>query len=85
MDEPALSVLFLGFGASSLDFQLRAWTRDDYIRVSSDLRVAMNAALVAAGIEIPFPQRDIHLRSIDENAADVLLERGAEDRKSTPD
>jgi potassium efflux system protein len=63
--DPAPVALFLGFGDSSLDFELRAWAGTDFVQVGSDLRVAINAALVGAGIEIPFPQRDVHLRSVD--------------------
>ena len=63
---PKPEALFLDFGESSLDFQLRAWTAAGrHLRVSSDLRVAMAQALKEAGIEIPFPQRDLHLRSVD--------------------
>jgi small-conductance mechanosensitive channel len=36
-----------------------------YLRVESELRFAITGALKEAGIEIPFPQRDIHLRSTD--------------------
>ena len=61
MDDPAPQAFFLGFGNSSLDFELRAWTRESFIQVSSDLRVGVDAALKDAGIEIPFPQRDLNM------------------------
>jgi small-conductance mechanosensitive channel len=63
--DPAPVALFLGFGDSSLDFELRAWTPlfEDWIQTQSELTVAVNQAIVAAGIEIPFPQRDLHLRT----------------------
>ena len=80
LSDPNPAAIFLGFGDSSLDFQLRAWTRTDYVRVSSDLLVAMNAALAEAGIEIPFPQRDFHLRSVDGDAADRLSAQVSEKR-----
>jgi len=35
------------------------------LRVASELRVAINKALAEAAIEIPFPQRDVHVRSLD--------------------
>ncbi|NHA13469.1 mechanosensitive ion channel family protein [Thioalkalivibrio sp. XN279] len=65
--DPEPTVLFLGFGDSSLDFSLRAWTDDfnEYLIIKSDLTLAVHDAIYAAGIEIPFPQRDLHLRSID--------------------
>jgi small-conductance mechanosensitive channel len=71
LDHPAPDALFVGFGNSSLDFLLRAWTPgfDEWIQIRSDLNVAVNRALAEAGIEIPFPQRDLHLRSISEDAA----------------
>jgi len=59
-------VLFTGFGASSLDFSVRAWAGfDDHIVVRSDMAVAIHAALDAAGIAIPFPQQDLHLKSVE--------------------
>jgi small-conductance mechanosensitive channel len=45
----------------------------------------MNTAIASAGIEIPFPQRDLHLRSVDESAADALLEKGAGDHEDSPE
>jgi len=56
--------LFLDFGDSSLDFELRVIIRDIKRRryVTSDLNRAINAAFNKKGIEIPFPQRDINFR-----------------------
>jgi len=69
-DNPEPSALFSQFGESSLDFQLRAWTESDqFLRISSELRVAVSVALEQAGVEIPFPQRDLHLRSIDDSVS----------------
>ena len=64
--EPAPGILFVGFGASSLDFGIRAWTNNfgDWVKIRSDLSVRVYEALGAAGIEIPFPQQDLHLRSV---------------------
>jgi len=68
--EPEPSCLFVDLGDSSLDFQLRAWTAGSaYVRVASDLRFAIVAKLTVAGIEIPFPQRDIHIRTAGPDAA----------------
>ena len=85
LDDPEPAALFLGFGDSSLDFQLRAWTRTDYVRVSSDLLVSVNAALAEAGIEIPFPQRDLHLRSVDTEVAETFSDRPRRDERLPPD
>lgn len=64
---PAPNVYFMEFGASSLDFQLRCYLSDvNYmLSASSDIRFAIFRRLKQAGIEIPFPQRDINLRDID--------------------
>jgi small-conductance mechanosensitive channel len=62
---PAPLCLFQGFGESSLDFVLRVWTEaDDFPVVRSEVRLAVHDALKAAGIEIPFPQRDVHVRTL---------------------
>jgi len=72
--DPAPVALFLGFGDSSLDFELRAWTPlfEDWVHTQSELTVAVNRAIVDAGIEIPFPQRDLHLRSAEAKAFGAL-------------
>ncbi|MBD3853381.1 MAG: mechanosensitive ion channel [Acidobacteria bacterium] len=72
MDDPEPKAIFTGFGASSLDFELRAWTTGDFVAVASDLRVGINRALAEAGIEIPFPQQDLHLRTVDDEARATL-------------
>jgi small-conductance mechanosensitive channel len=76
-DEPAPNVLFAGFGASSLDFGIRAWTNNfgDWVKIRSDLTVRVYEALGEAGIEIPFPQQDLHLRSISSSAGELLTGR----------
>jgi small-conductance mechanosensitive channel len=79
LSEPAPSVLFRGFGDSSLNFEIRAFTEEDWLRVMSELAVSTTEALEAAGITIPFPQRDLHLRNIPE-LRDALKEVGQPDR-----
>ncbi len=68
LDAPAPDVLFKAFGDSSLDFELRVWTitqvRTPNI-LRSDLYFAIFEELSRRGIEIPFPQRDLHIRSAD--------------------
>jgi potassium efflux system protein len=60
-------VLFRGFGDSSLNFELRCFilSIDRRLDTLSDLNFAINRVLEEAGISIPFPQRDLHLRSAD--------------------
>ncbi len=62
---PAPSVLFKGFGDSAMDFELLVWIRDPSRQpvIKSDLYFLIEAALRRYGIEIPFPQRDLHMRS----------------------
>ncbi|MCB1455039.1 MAG: mechanosensitive ion channel, partial [Nitratireductor sp.] len=61
---PAPNVVFLGFGASSLDFELRVHISEvlDSLAVASRLRMAIVEAFEEKDIEIPFPQQDVHLR-----------------------
>jgi small-conductance mechanosensitive channel len=75
--EPPPQALFKGFGDSSLDFVLRAWTDDDYEPRTSELALAVHRGLFEAGITIPFPQRDVHLASVSPTARTALshLER----------
>jgi small-conductance mechanosensitive channel len=69
LSNPASSVLFLGFGDSSLNFELRVWIKDflDRFRIQSELIQAIDSRFRSEGVEIPFPQRDLHVRSIDES------------------
>jgi len=69
LDDPGPKSIFTGFGDSSLDFELRAWTRGDFVAIASDIRVGIDNALASNGIEIPFPQRDLHLRTVDSRTA----------------
>jgi small-conductance mechanosensitive channel len=68
-DIPAATVLFLSFGESSLDFELRAWVKDaDYrLQVKSELHQEIDKRFREANIEIAFPQQDLHLRGIDDS------------------
>ena len=64
LTNPEPQVHMMNFGDSSLDFRLRCWARmQDWVTVSSDLRVAINREFKQVRIEIPFPQRDLHLKS----------------------
>jgi potassium efflux system protein len=64
LDTPPPMPLFVGFGDSSLDFVLRFWTGFERVfEVQSEIMTAIQQALREAGIEVPFPQRDLHLRS----------------------
>ncbi len=62
---PPPRVLFAGFGDSSLDFRVLAWALsvDVGLQAQNNLRRCILAKLTTAGIEIPFPQRDVHVRT----------------------
>jgi potassium efflux system protein len=66
---PAPQVLFLKFGESSLDFELRVWVTDaDHrLKVTSELHQEIDRRFREANIVIAFPQRDLHLQSPDES------------------
>jgi small-conductance mechanosensitive channel len=62
---PAAKVFFMDFGSSSLDFELRVWVTEFWTTdgILSDLRFAIDQEFRKQGIEIPFPQRDLHIKS----------------------
>jgi small-conductance mechanosensitive channel len=74
MRKPEPQVLFLKFGESSLDFELRVWISDidDRLAMISQLHQEIDRRFRQAGIVIAFPQRDLHLRSVDESASSNL-------------
>jgi len=65
MKNPEPAVLFANFGDSSLDFELRVFLYDvfEMIDIQSELRFSILDAFKEEGIEIPFPQRDLHLKT----------------------
>src|SRR5437588_5437675 len=66
LEDPAPSVFLTRFGESAIDFELVVWSAEMSHRPSrfkSDLNFAIEEKLREAGIEIPFPQRDVHIRS----------------------
>ncbi|MHA7856667.1 MAG: mechanosensitive ion channel family protein [Henriciella sp.] len=65
LSNPEPFVYFADFADSSLNLELRAFIRDanNSLLVRNDLRFKIFSALKKSGIEIPFPQRDIHIRS----------------------
>jgi small-conductance mechanosensitive channel len=65
---PAPYVLFMRFGDSALEFELRVFARDTdyYLDVLSDLHFAVDDAFREAGIVMPYPQQDLHIRTLTE-------------------
>jgi small-conductance mechanosensitive channel len=75
LKNPDPDVLFLEFGESSLNFVLRAYAREmlyfpDILK--SEVNFAIWKKLKQAGIVIPFPQRDLHIKTVSEDAASRL-------------
>lgn len=62
---PRPTVLFQQFGDSALNFELRVWLKEprNQFRIKSELNYAIDKNFRDYGIEIPFPQRDLNLRS----------------------
>ncbi|MFV1978167.1 MAG: mechanosensitive ion channel family protein, partial [Myxococcota bacterium] len=77
LETPAAEALFLEFGDSALNFRLRLWIPrfEEGFTIRSQLTVAINAALRDAEIQIPFPQRDLHVRSVEPGVIRSLDDR----------
>jgi potassium efflux system protein len=65
---PPPRALLVGFGDSSIDFDLRFWTDQfaDWSKIRSEVAVAVHDAVQAAGMSFPFPQREIRLHTAEE-------------------
>ncbi len=74
---PPPFVLFNGFGDSSLDFELRVHIShiDHRFLVQNEVRFGIFAAFEEAGIEIPYPQRDLHIKGPGSEALGIGLSR----------
>lgn len=83
---PPARALFMSYGDSSVNFELRAWT-DEYLNwryVRSDLAVAVYGAVKEAGMSFPFPQRDVHLVQVDAARAGQADDISIEPQKAGP-
>jgi len=82
LKNPEPLALFTGFGDSALSFQLLVWTAAAvFTRVASELRTEINRVLDEARISIPFPQRDLHLVSVDPSVPARLRQEGEPEKK----
>jgi potassium efflux system protein len=68
LSDPRPEVFFLGFGDSSLSFELRVFIRavENLLPARHELHMSIDKAFREAGIEIAFPQQDLHIRSVPE-------------------
>jgi small-conductance mechanosensitive channel len=68
LEDPKSDVIFTGYGDNSLNFSLRVWTSQRAhtpAMLKSDIYFTLFRLFSDNGIELPFPQRDLHLRSSD--------------------
>jgi potassium efflux system protein len=86
LDNPAPQVLFMGFGDSALDFQCRIFLRnfEDRVPMIHTVHTEINKTLAAAGISIPFPQRDLNIVSQDIPLQVMSKSTSQPKRKSNP-
>ena len=95
LKNPEPFVLFAGFGDSSLDFELRVFLADvtNLGIVQNDLRFSILDAFAKENIEIPFPQRDLNIRSTvpappwpadDDRAEAALVDRKRQEAATPP-
>ena len=83
---PAPNVLFMGFGDSALDFEVRVYLNsfDDRVPMTHVIHTEVNKALEAAGITIPFPQRDMNIVSHNVPVEVLSKSKPASGKKPTP-
>jgi small-conductance mechanosensitive channel len=75
LSDPAPNPLFLNFGDHALQFELHAWLADvsNLLSARSSLCQEIARRFEESGVEIPFPQQDLHLRSVDAGLLEKAL------------
>ena len=80
--KPATEVLVTGLGENSVNLVLRAWIKTEaFVQTRSELTEAVHREFTDAGINIPFPQRDVHVYQHAATETDVDGDRGAGTRQ----
>ena len=77
LKEPPSTCLLRGFGDNSVDLELRVWIEDPEkgrANVTSEVLLGVWDRFKESGIEIPFPQRDLHVRSVADGTAAAVLQ-----------
>jgi len=84
LQEPAPVAVFKGFGDSTLDLELRAYigSRDHFVAVTNELNTQIEKSFREAKLEIAFPQRDLHIRSV--TTVESKTEKPVSDDAVTP-
>ena len=73
LQTPEPWVLFEGFGDSALNFRIRIWTSMDVgLTTKSEVTIAIYDGLKEANITIPFPQQDLHLKTVDPEVESII-------------
>lgn len=74
VSDPEPVILFNNFGDNSLNFEMWAWTHDASRKrlIMSEIHFAIDQKFREHGVEIPFPQRTLHLQSIGKDVVDAL-------------
>src|SRR3989440_5026618 len=86
LKEPAPSVFLQKFGDNSIDFELVVWSSEMSARPSryrSDLNFAIEQKFREAGIEIAFPQRDLHITSVVLKVEGIGTDRRQAEKRTT--
>jgi potassium-dependent mechanosensitive channel len=83
--EPPPQAIFVGFGDSSINFELRAWTNEfaNATRIRTELATAVYEAVNQAGMSFPFPQREV--RVLSDSGPDSLAPLDAKSRGEASD
>ncbi|GAB3751252.1 mechanosensitive ion channel family protein [Lysobacter olei] len=85
--EPKPEVLVMNLSESSVDLELRAWVpTEDMVRVRSDLTEGVRDRIIGKGLNIPYPQRDLHVYHHDADGRPLaeLLARSVADDGDLP-
>ena len=87
LKDPPPMITFEAFGDSSLTLVLRAFLpdMDNRLSVVDQLHSQINEEFSRAGIEIPFPQRDIHVRTLPSDLSEVFGSRNSRPSQSSDD
>lgn len=83
LSDPSPKAIFRNFGASSLDFELRVFipTLDNWQDAMHEVHTGIDREFRKAGIEIAFPQMDIHVRSIKDSLSVIKKQSPGEDAR----
>lgn len=76
IDEPAKRVLFQNFGDNAIEFRVLFWVADisTWVNLRSMVMELIYKRFNEEGIEIPFPQRDLHIKTVAEVAKEQMLQ-----------